>query len=76
MTERERLPDHDQDGKPDTLLERIEEELREPLVEGRKEDIPHEAAEQINWPVVIGIVVTVGVIAAVVYALLITWSAT
>lgn len=76
MTERERLPDRDADGEPDSLLGRVEEELREPIVEGRREDVPPETAERINWPVVIGIVATVAVVAAVIYALLITWSAT
>jgi hypothetical protein len=77
MTERERLPERGAPGESDTLAERVEDELREPLVpEGRAEAVPHKAAERINWPLVLGLVATVAVVAAVIYALLITWSAT
>lgn len=76
MTERERLPKDGTDTTAHTLVERIEEELREPIVEGRKEDLPAEAAEKINWPVVIGFVAVFGVAAAIIYGLLIFWSST
>lgn len=77
MTERERLPEHGAATAPDNLIERVEDELREPLVpDGRAETVSHEAAERINWPLVLGLVASFAVVSAVIFALLITWSAT